>query len=140
MPGAVAHRHVKHWPARPRAKRTVLPPPLATSPRIVCTCPGMIFGDLREADAVLVAERQIAEQVADGRDAALFEHRGALRADAAQILHRIVQGDGHATRITRWKIVAQCGTRPAAGPAGRPMRGYLPSTENASSTLPAVLP
>ena len=53
------------------------------------------FRDLRESNAVLVAERQIAEQIADGRDAALLERRRAMRPHAAQIFHRIVQLDRH---------------------------------------------
>ena len=51
--------------------------------------------DRREMDAVFVAKRKIIQQGADGFDAALDEQSGALRADAFQIFHRIVESNGH---------------------------------------------
>ncbi len=53
------------------------------------------FGDGREAEAVFVAEGKIAEQVADGDDAASFESGGAVRADAVEVFDRVGEGDGH---------------------------------------------
>jgi hypothetical protein len=53
------------------------------------------FGDGGEADAVLVSKRKIAEEIADGGDAAFFENRRALRPHASQVFHRIRQFEGH---------------------------------------------
>jgi hypothetical protein len=50
---------------------------------------GNNFRDGRETDAVFVTEGKIAEQIADGGQAALFEDCGAVRADASEIFHRI---------------------------------------------------
>ena len=119
----IAHRHVKHSCA-PTSEAHRASPAAGHFGKNCVHLSGNDLRDGRESDSVFVAEGQIAEQIADGQDAALLERRGALRANAPQILHRIVQCDRHAIEDRR----------PAA------KRGYLPSTENASSTLPGALP
>jgi hypothetical protein len=57
---------------------------------------GNDFRDGSETDAVFVTEGKIAEQIADGGQATLFEDCGAVRADASKIFHRICQRDSHA--------------------------------------------
>src|SRR5580704_4093969 len=56
---------------------------------------GNYFGDGGEAKAVFVAEREIAEEIADGDDAASFERCRALRTNAVEILHRVGEKDSH---------------------------------------------
>src|ERR1700683_2974554 len=56
---------------------------------------GDYFGDGGEAEPVFVAKGEIAEEIADGDDAASFERGGALRAYAVKILHRVGERDGH---------------------------------------------
>ena len=56
---------------------------------------GDYFGDGGEAEAVFIAEREIAQQIADGDDAASFESGGALRAYAVEVFDRVGEGDGH---------------------------------------------
>src|SRR5580692_10396739 len=56
---------------------------------------GDYFGDGGEAKAVFVAEREIAEEIADGDDAASFERCRALRTNAVEILHRVGERDSH---------------------------------------------
>ena len=53
------------------------------------------IGDLREVEAVFVAEGEIGEQVGDGDNAALFEDGGALRADASEIFHGVGKLNRH---------------------------------------------
>ena len=73
---------------------------------------GNNFRDGRETDAVFVTEGKIAEQIADGGQAALFEDCGAMRADASKILHRIRQRDAHAfTGCEQWLMLSRKGTR-----------------------------
>ena len=50
---------------------------------------GNNFRDGRETDAVFVTEGKVAEQIADGGQATLFENSGAMRADASEIFYRI---------------------------------------------------
>src|SRR5271156_7052136 len=69
---------------------------------------GNYFGDGCEAKAVLVAEREITEEVADGDDAASFERGGALRANAVEIFHRVGESDGH--QIVCWFCAGGCTT------------------------------
>ncbi len=90
----VAHRHVKHRPA-PAAKphRAAAAARHFSQNRVYL--PRNNFRDLREANAVLVAKRQIPQQVADGHDSALLERRRALRPHPAQVFHRIVEVNGH---------------------------------------------
>ena len=56
------------------------------------------LGDGRKAETVLVTKGKVAEQIADRGEPAFIEQRGAMRSDASQVFHRIVQGDGHAKR------------------------------------------
>ncbi len=56
---------------------------------------GDYCGDGGEAEAVFVAEGEVAQQIADGDDAASFESGGALRAYAVEVLDRVGEGDGH---------------------------------------------
>ena len=77
---------------RARAKRTVLPPVRDLGENGLDLA-GNELVDGRKADAVFVAEGKIAEQIADGQDAALLENRGAVGSDAAQKFHRVFEGD-----------------------------------------------
>ncbi len=73
---------------------------------------GNNFRDGRETDAVFVTEGKIAEQIADGGQAALFEDCGAMRADASKIFHRICQRDGHAFKGSgQLRMASRNGTR-----------------------------
>jgi hypothetical protein len=47
------------------------------------------FGDGSEAEAVFVAERKVAEEIAYGDDAASFQGRGAVGAYAVEIFDRV---------------------------------------------------
>ena len=69
---------------------------------------GDYFGDGGEAEAVFVAEREIAEEIADGDDAASFESGGTLRPDAVEILHRVGKRDGH--QSVCWFCAGGCTT------------------------------
>src|SRR5271156_4345345 len=55
---------------------------------------GNYFGDGGEAQAVFVAEGQVAEEIADGDDTASFQSGGAVRAYAVEVFDRVGQGDG----------------------------------------------
>ena len=137
LSGAVANRHVKHGRVSAAAKSNGVSTAGAHFAQHGCNLPGDNLGDLRKSHAILVAKWQIPEQIGYGHDAAFFQRGGALRTHTTQELHRIIQSDGHAMddcRTARGSSIATGGTR------SRKAARYLPSTENASSTLPAVLP
>ena len=69
---------------------------------------GDYFGDGGEAEAVFVAEREIAEEIADGDDAASFESGGTLRAYAVEVFHRVGERDGHQSLC--WFCAGGCTT------------------------------
>jgi len=86
--GAVAKRSVENCGAAAReANRTASAGGDFREYRVHLA--GNNFRDGRETDAVFVAEGKIAEQIADGGQTALFENRGAMRADASEIFHRV---------------------------------------------------
>ncbi len=90
----VAHRHVKHG-AAPAAEPHRASAAARHFGQNRLHLPGNNFGDLRESNPVLVAEWQIAEQVANGHNPALLERRRTMRPHAAQIFHRIAEIDRH---------------------------------------------
>src|SRR5271156_2579764 len=50
--------------------------------------------DGSEADAIFVAEGEVAQQITNGQDAALLQDCSAMRPDPAQIFHRVFESDG----------------------------------------------
>ena len=64
--------------------------------------PGHELGDFREVNAVFVAKREITEQIANGRESALFKQFRAPRTHPAQKFHRIAQLDGHRNLIPQF--------------------------------------
>src|SRR5215469_17073009 len=48
-----------------------------------------------ESDAIFIAKRQVSKQVCHGKNSTLFQQSSTVRSDAAQVFHRIGEGDTH---------------------------------------------
>src|SRR5215469_6895125 len=57
--------------------------------------PGNDLGDRRESNAIFITKRQVSKQVCNGKNSTLFQQSSTVRSDAAQVFHRIGEGDTH---------------------------------------------
>ena len=84
---------------------------------------GLHAGDVAHPAAVLVAERQVVEQILDRADAELAEHRGAARADLADELHVLAQSRERRGQIAAGGVVLDRGRGGRRGLRRRGERG-----------------
>ena len=79
---------------------------------------GLDLSDRGEADAVLVAERQIGQQVFDRAYAAFGQRRGALRAHPFEVAYVVSEQDGHRGPFISFSRTQVCaGQAKASAPA-----------------------